>query len=280
MFTQVRSIFDEYIINKTTKGAYNLCFSLLTFCTSCVGPKFTYDQEGQLVTATRAGRATHMAHAAGRLTRAVEATYTHDDGGRRVARELGGQRRRYVYDSGDRLLEVYDPSGRRVRFDYDAWGRRARREVAGQVTRFVWDQDHLLAELDAEGVCQVRYVWGDGADELLAILRPGQSPRYVHADHLGSVRALTDERGEVVARYAYTAYGELLQADGPQAETCPYRYTGRRWEPSAELYYYRARDYDPATARFLTRDPAGWHDTHRVSSLFHGLLLRRRRRLG
>lgn len=37
-----------------------------------------------------------------------------------------------------------------------------------------------------------------------------------------------------------------------------FAFTGREWDPDAELYYYRARWYDPHTGRFLSRDPSGF----------------------
>jgi RHS repeat-associated protein len=36
-----------------------------------------------------------------------------------------------------------------------------------------------------------------------------------------------------------------------------YRYTGRELDPDAELYYYRARYYDPQARRFISEDPIG-----------------------
>jgi RHS repeat-associated protein len=34
-----------------------------------------------------------------------------------------------------------------------------------------------------------------------------------------------------------------------------YLYTGREWDPEAQLYYYRARWYDPQAKRFISEDP-------------------------
>ena len=86
-----------------------------------------------------------------------------------------------------------------------------------------------------------------------------------HADHLGSVRFLTNEVGEVVNEYDYDAYGrpEILQETVAQ----PFLYTGREWEPDSLLYHYRARAYDPLTGKFFQEDPiwfaAGDLNVHR-----------------
>ena len=43
-------------------------------------------------------------------------------------------------------------------------------------------------------------------------------------------------------------------------------YTGRFYDEESRLYYYRARYYDPETARFLERDPLGHSEG---PNLFH-----------
>jgi RHS repeat-associated protein len=37
-------------------------------------------------------------------------------------------------------------------------------------------------------------------------------------------------------------------------------YTGREWDPEINLYYYRARYYDPRIGRFISADPEGLRD--------------------
>jgi RHS repeat-associated protein len=44
---------------------------------------------------------------------------------------------------------------------------------------------------------------------------------------------------------------------GTGAHSHPFGYTGRRWDPDFNLYYYRARWYDPELGTFLETDPIG-----------------------
>ena len=76
--------------------------------------------------------------------------------------------------------------------------------------------------------------------------------RWHHADHLGSTRILTDERGRVVGKASYTPYGQIAETTG---ETSRLGYAGQYTDPDTDLVYLRARYYDPATSQFLTRDP-------------------------
>jgi RHS repeat-associated protein len=76
---------------------------------------------------------------------------------------------------------------------------------------------------------------------------------YFHADGLGSITKMTDSAGAVVHTRQYDAWGNMEQgADQPG-----YAFTGREWNPETDLYYYRARYYDPQVGRFSSEDPIG-----------------------
>src|SRR5206468_652442 len=49
----------------------------------------------------------------------------------------------------------------------------------------------------------------------------------------------------------YDPWGNPIQG----SSTSGYAFTGREWEPETQLYYYRARYYDPSIGRFLSEDP-------------------------
>jgi RHS repeat-associated protein len=83
----------------------------------------------------------------------------------------------------------------------------------------------------------------------------------------GDVRALTDELGVAFAFYSYDAYGNprdaQTRATSLDATTSAevaganvLRYAGYAYDAHSGLYYCSARYYDPATASFITKDPA------------------------
>jgi len=76
---------------------------------------------------------------------------------------------------------------------------------------------------------------------------------YVH-DILGSIIALTDENGQVVVRYEYDAWGNIIGVKGGDIKN-RYMYTGREYDSESGLYYYRARYYDAVVGRFISKDP-------------------------
>ncbi|MDY0087953.1 MAG: RHS repeat-associated core domain-containing protein [Coriobacteriia bacterium] len=84
----------------------------------------------------------------------------------------------------------------------------------------------------------------------------------------GDVVALTDTSGTPFARYAYDPYGAVLSQTSNAvtgisaalassiAARQPLRYAGYVYDTHSATYYLSARHYDPATARFLSKDPA------------------------
>jgi len=158
-----------------------------------------------------------------------------------------------------------------VTYQYDVLHRRVTRVQGSADAVYVHAGNQVVAEYRLGGlpsVPQQRYVWGDYIDE--PILKQssglGGSTLYYHHNQQYSTVALTNTSGEVVERYAYTAYGELLVTDHagtPRSLTAHanrYTYTGREWDDAVKLYYFRARWYEPILGRYLSNDPLGFSD--------------------
>ena len=60
-----------------------------------------------------------------------------------------------------------------------------------------------------------------------------------------------------LSTYEYDAYG-APNAWGTGGSTARFCYTGQAAIPEAQLYYYKARVYDPVFGRFLQTDPVGY----------------------
>ncbi|MCX7001700.1 MAG: RHS repeat-associated core domain-containing protein, partial [bacterium] len=76
---------------------------------------------------------------------------------------------------------------------------------------------------------------------------------YYHPNHRGDTAYLTDASGVKVASYIYDAFGRML-TDSPATLT-DYRFSGKEWDPDAQLYYFGFRWYDPDTGTWTTKDP-------------------------
>jgi RHS repeat-associated protein len=77
--------------------------------------------------------------------------------------------------------------------------------------------------------------------------------RYYHTDAIGSVRAITNETGQVVARYDFLPFGEEFP---PSPDThVPLQFAGKERDYATGFDYLGARYYANQTGRFMRVDP-------------------------
>jgi RHS repeat-associated protein len=76
---------------------------------------------------------------------------------------------------------------------------------------------------------------------------------YLHHDQAGSTRLLTGSTGKTEGSYSYNPYGT---PEHTGTATTPLGYDAQYTNSDTGLIYLRNRVYDPATAQFLTVDPA------------------------
>jgi len=233
--------------------------------------RYSYDATGNRLTLeTPGGTARYQYDAANQLTTLTDTTgiataFAYDANGNMARRTRQGQTiAAYTWDAANRLARVDYPDGTFIAYTYGPDGQRlSRRGRDGALTYYVYDGLNLVEERDAAGNLLASYVYGDELDRPYSMKRGGQVYYYLY-DRQGSVVGLSDGAGTLVARYEYDAWGNLLSETGAVAN--PFRYTGREWDAEAQLYYLRARYYDPALGRFISRDPLGMVDgTNRYS---------------
>lgn len=171
----------------------------------------------------------------GNLTSDGGTTYTYDIENRLVGTSAGVT---LTYDPLGRLSQTYSPST--------------------GTTEFLYDGDALVAEYDGAGNMLKRYVHGtaEGQDDPLVEYAGSSvaSPRYLFADHQGSIAAIADANGNRVQVNSYDEYGV------PGANEGRFQYTGQAWIPELRMYHYKARVYSPMLGRFLQTDPIGYDD--------------------
>jgi RHS repeat-associated protein len=75
-------------------------------------------------------------------------------------------------------------------------------------------------------------------------------------DHPGSVRdVLAGGSAQSLGHFDYDPYGNATAATGSRANWPDFRYAGLFYHPTSGLYLATYRAYDPAIARWLSRDP-------------------------
>ena len=79
----------------------------------------------------------------------------------------------------------------------------------------------------------------------------------LHTDHLGSVRAVTNDNYDLVSTHSYFPFGEEISPRPFSYNT--HQYTGHERDTATGLDYMLARYYEAGLGRFLAVDPE--HDT-------------------
>lgn len=183
----------------------------------------------------------------------------------------------YAYDVENRLVKTSKPVGtgmgtQVVRFEYDPKGRRLAQvsDTSGRL-EFLYEGDEPISDFKVDTgnsnaeILLARYLHGSGVDERLVYFEYAAGSgglakqQYYHTNHQGSVLALSQNSDGKRAGdpYTYDVWGNMPSG---QSGGQPFRYTGRRWDDETQLYYYRARYYDPLLGRFLQTDPIGYED--------------------
>jgi RHS repeat-associated protein len=214
--------------------------------------EYSYDLAGRRVgvsgslasTQLPAAVASAAYNADNQLTQWGSATLTYDLNGN----TLYDGTNTYSWDARNRLVSM-DNNG--ATFAYDALGRRVSKTIQSANTSFLYDGVNPVQELN--GTTPTANLLTGGIDERFTRTDANGTLNYL-TDALGSTIALTDPSGNTQAQYSYDPYGNM-NATG--STTNSYTYTGREFD-GLGLYYYRARYYNPNTARFISEDPIGF----------------------
>jgi RHS repeat-associated protein len=184
-----------------------------------------------------------------------------------------------------RILLLYDYQGRLMRrqlyrgtYAGGAITWAASPDTApGSDLLFLYDGRQCVAALNPDQSLYQAYVWGidlsgtfngaGGVGGLLIfrkVVTGGTETYFPVYDGNGNVMELikaedagvSGSAGIVVARYEYSAFGQLLRTTGePVALENPFRFSSRYQDDQTDLVYYGFRFYSPAVGRWLSRDP-------------------------
>jgi len=180
---------------------------------------------------------------ADQLTAAGSTTYSYDGNGNETSNSAG---RQWSYNAKDQATSVTPPGGSAIPMSYTGTGQFKR--VSAGSKSYTTSGLGLIRE---DGTSYVR----DDSGKLLS-MRTGTGSYYYLFDGLGSVAALTDNAGNVVATYNYEPFGKLSSTTGTIAN--PYRWLGGLGvyhDTSTGLYKMGTRYYDPSLGRFTQVDP-------------------------
>lgn len=238
--------------------------------------RYSYDAEGNRITSHIS--AAYSTDAADRVLEDADNLYTWSPDGqltRRQPKAANATAWDFVSSfrartNQMRLDAIRGSDGRNIAFAYDPLERLVGHQWPSPRgnDELYYDGPDVVLELRhlSGGDQWVRYVHGPQDDQPLAteLYAQGAQPTpgtgaqyYYHADGEGSIRMLSDATGVVANRYDYDSFGRRL-AVVESLPLQPYGWKGREWVPGPDIYYNRARFYDPVLGRFLAQDPLGY----------------------
>ncbi|MEO1684062.1 MAG: RHS repeat-associated core domain-containing protein [Cyanobacteria bacterium J06631_12] len=263
-------------IDGTTDYSYNDWDELTGADHSDVGnpdESYSYDANGNRVSSSLHG-SDYVTGSNNQLMADGVYTYEYDAEGNltKQTETATGDVRVFEWDYRNRLVAVIDSDVagtevQQVAYTYDAMGRRIAKAVdadgvgsaAAETLRFVYDRDDVLLEFEGEGVApSQRYLHGPQVDQVLAQEDAVGETLWHLTDHLGTVKDLANDAGEVVNHRSYDSYGNLITQSNSSFDS-RYGFTGREFDEEIGLYYYRARYFDPAAGKFTSEDPLGFN---------------------
>lgn len=161
-------------------------------------------------------------------------------------RSLGYNGHVLTFDRGE-YLNSFDG----IAYKYDRRGRRVEKTIDGVTHKYEYHGKRLISETWEDNVLVPIY---DGDNEICGIVY-NREQFYFVKDIQGSIILIADSRGEVVARYAYSEHGEIVEAEDVSdvgiGYINPFYFRGRYYDSETGLYYFDGRYYDPENDSYL-----------------------------
>ena len=130
-------------------------------------------------------------------------------------------------------------------------------EYVKTYTYYLYDENgNILCELDKDGNIKDKYLYGNG---LIAKRtdKTVQTTYFYHQDPVGSIIMITNNIGNILTQYKYTAFGTIMEQTGSFNNNL--LFAGKEQDKNG-LYSFPARYYSPGLGKFITTDPI--RETH------------------
>jgi len=172
-------------------------------------------------------------------------SYSYDNNGNQVTRNVSGSSFTLSYDAENRMVGVTGAAT--VTFYNDGDGTRVKAEITGgATTAYVGNYLEWTT-----GTSTMKKYYYAGATRVA--MRTGSSTiNYLLGDHLGSQAITTDNNGLNPKEIRYYPWGNTRYTSGTTPTN--FKFTGQRFESGIGLYFYNARWFDPSAGRFISPD--------------------------
>lgn len=161
----------------------------------------------------------------------------------------------YTYDVFGQLTQVTLPS-KSIVYEIDPIHRRLGKKVNNVLqARYIHSSEgKLIAELDGSGNLTKTFVYASKSHVPDYFLDASGNKYRIFSDHLGSVRLIVRlSDGAVMQRMEHDEFGRVITDTSPGYT--PFGFAGGLYDQDTKLVRFGARDYDPETGRWTSKDP-------------------------
>ncbi|GGM24770.1 hypothetical protein GCM10010129_81580 [Streptomyces fumigatiscleroticus] len=182
-------------------------------------------------------------------------TYTYDDAGNTATRTLGGDKQTLIWDAEGHLSQVTAPDGKggttTTSYLYDADGNRLITRTDTGTTLYLGTTEITLAKNTTTAKATRYYDLGSGNQ---AIRTNDNRLSFLISDQNGTSQLAVNAADLTMQQRRSTPFGA---ARGKEPSSWPgdKGFVGGTQDASTGLVHLGARDYDPATGRFISVDP-------------------------
>lgn len=153
------------------------------------------------------------------------------------------------------------PSGTLIEYIVDGQNRRIGKKVDGVLEKAWLYKDGLnpIVELDGSGNVTARFVYASRANVPDYVIVPSGTHAGTYriiSDHLGSPRLIVNiADGSVKQAIEYDEWGNESGLRAISDFPLPFTFAGGLFDADTKLIRFGARDYDPETGRWTSKDP-------------------------
>jgi RHS repeat-associated protein len=236
--------------NRLTQAAGG--YGRIQFTFDPLGNRLSEQDDGQLTRYTYGSENNRLLEASG----ADVDRFTYDAAGNQIANSDFTS----VYSQANRLQEIRRDAATLARYLYNAEGQRVAKTLGPSVRHFVYGrQGQLLGVYDGTTGAALQEILYLGTTPV-ATLRGGEL-FFVHTDHLGTPRVISDGAQQILWRWDTDPFGEDTADQDPDGDGQPFafglRFPGQYFDGETDRHYNYHRDYNPGTGRYVESDPLG-----------------------
>jgi RHS repeat-associated protein len=195
------------------------------------------------------------------LTNSPGVTYTYDNDGNMITATTSSGTTTYTYDYQNQLTNVEVNGTVVATYTYDALGQRIGIDDNGTQTWTVYNGTSADAnpyvDFNSSGGLQTRYLDGLAVDQVLAGTDTSGNTSWYFTNQIGSVIAIASTTTGTEDEITYDPFGDIVTQTNA-TDAVRFGFAGMEYDSVTGLYYDHARYYDAAIGRFTSQDPKGF----------------------